>query len=52
MNAQPGDDVIKRFTDVIYKFLQLAKVFVAGMLFQPSLRFEGKARSLPYSEAH
>jgi hypothetical protein len=39
----PGLNVKKRFTAVIYKFSLLARVFVLGNPFQPSLMFAGKA---------
>jgi hypothetical protein len=43
----PGPNVIKKFTTVINKCLQKARVLVSDRLFHPSLIFVGKARSLP-----
>jgi hypothetical protein len=43
----PGACTIKLFTAVIYGFSQLARVFVSGKPFQPSLMFVSEARSLP-----
>jgi hypothetical protein len=48
--ARPGVNVIKLFTVVIYK-VPNRLVFIPDRLFQPSLRFIGKARSLYYSGA-
>ncbi len=39
-------NVIKLFTAVSYDFSQKARAFVPDKLFQPSLNFVGKARSL------
>ncbi len=44
---QPGPNVIKLFTSVIYEFSEQARVFVSCMPLWPSLMFVGKARSLP-----
>ncbi len=46
----PGPNVIKHFTSVIYLNLLLARVFVPGKPFKPSLMIVGKARSLSYME--
>ncbi len=40
-------NVLKLFTAISYAFSQLARAFVSGKPFQPSLMFGGKARSLP-----
>ncbi len=47
----PGVNLIKLFTAVIYKCLQLAREVVHGKPFQSCLLFAGKPRSLPYSNA-
>jgi hypothetical protein len=39
-------NVIKLFMDVSYTFSELARTFVRGRLFQPSLMFMGIAMSL------
>jgi hypothetical protein len=41
---------IKLFTAVVYKRAYLARAFVPGRTFQPSLMFAGKARSQPWRE--
>ncbi len=46
-NFDQGVNVIKRFTAVRYDFSYLARAFVPGKPFQPSLTFVGKARGLP-----
>jgi hypothetical protein len=43
---KPGPNNIKLFTDVIYKCLQLVRVFVPGKPSQPNLMFVGKAWNL------
>jgi hypothetical protein len=40
-----GANVIILFTAVSYDFSQLARVFVRGKPFQPSLMFAGKAKA-------
>jgi hypothetical protein len=42
-----GGNVIKLFTDLIYKHSLQDRMFVPGGTFQPSPMFVGKARSLP-----
>jgi hypothetical protein len=39
ITSTPGPNLIKPFPSVIYEFLQKARVFVPGKLFQPSLMF-------------
>ncbi len=46
-----GDNLIKLFTALVYKFSEQARVFVLGKPIQPNLMFEVEARSLSYSEA-
>ncbi len=43
MTLTPVANVIKLFTAVSYEFSLLARVFVPGKPFQPSLMFAGKA---------
>ncbi len=45
--VQPPGPNVKKFTTVIYKCLQKARVLVSDRLFRPSLIFVGKASSLP-----
>jgi hypothetical protein len=47
ITSTPGVDVIKLFTAVSCSFSYLARVFVRGWHFRPSLMFVGKANSLP-----
>jgi hypothetical protein len=51
MTLTPGVNVIKNFTAAIYEFLKLARVFVPGKTFQPSLMFVGKAIAFPIKES-
>jgi hypothetical protein len=46
-----GACTIKLFTAVIHGFSQLARMFVPGKPFKPSLMFVGKATGLPESGA-
>ncbi len=41
-----GPNAKKLFTSVIYRCLLIARIFVLGRPFQPSLMFLGKARNL------
>jgi len=50
-SARPGDTLIKLFSVVNYKCAWLARVFVLGRPFHPSLMLVGKVRSLPMSGA-
>ncbi len=43
----PGPNVIKHFTDVIYKFFVISLMLVPGKPFQPSLTFPSKAGHYP-----
>ncbi len=45
IQVRVGQNVIKLFTDRIYEFLQLDRLFVPGNPFQPSLMFADKARA-------
>jgi hypothetical protein len=51
IKLDPGPNVIKLFTDVIYECLQQARVFVHGTPFQPSLMTVCKAGAYPIEES-
>jgi hypothetical protein len=50
-NGMSRSQCYKTFFSMINKFLQQARVFVPGKLFQPIILFVGKARSLTQSGA-